>query len=72
MHGNVQGNNLVPLTNSNFQLERFALGQEVTWKCGESADNGLFVNKIGEDSMISDNTELFRESLMRILKRLSG
>ena len=69
MHGNVQGNNLVPLTNSNFQLERFALGQEVTWKCGES---GLFVNKIGENSMISDNPELFRESLMRILKRLSG
>ena len=53
-------------------LERFALGQEVTWECGESSEDGVFVSKIGEVSMISDSPELFRESLLQILKNLSG
>ena len=57
---------------SSFGAERFALGQEVTWKCGESAEDGVFVSKIGEVSMISDSPELFRESLLQILINLSG
>ena len=51
---------------------RSALGQKLTFKCGEGADDGIFVSKIGEDSMISDSQEMFREKLMQVLDSSSG